>query len=525
MPTYSGPSESGRFIDQERCINRGVGNIRGVRKVEANRTFRSPIFRQTTGMIKDEMECGQGTNSWRFRIFTLRVIAAGAVVAVGGCGDDVTAPDPMPAPPPPIFRSASVKANPVMTISASVDVTALNFDSLRIEYWRPGGQHLSSPAFAFENDSVVTVPVLGLDTMATYNIELNLYSDSANGPVDTLVFISGALPDWIPSVSGSGTDTTAGFMTLSLPQGAVIVDNTGRTVWYREFPNGVLNSFQAHANNTYTILGARDTSSIFTLLDVLGAEIGRIGCVGGLTTRFHDVRILEGGDYWVMCNRTVEIPVTLGTATVISTVIQHVGADGTPLFEWDALDHFSLSDIGLSEIPAATINFTHGNSLDLSADGNLLVSFRSLNEITKINSITGEVIWRLGGLASDFTFPNDTAGPVHWPHGLRAVGPNEIQLLDNSASAPSRLIRFQLDLATLTAELTLDFRYSPTTWTFVGGATQVYANGHSLVTFGRAGKVVEVNEEGNRAWELVGLDGIYVFRAQRIGSLYEPGIQ
>lgn len=453
------------------------------------------------------------------------VIAVAAAPAAGGCGNDFIEPNPTP---PPTFKSASLQANPIMTISASVEVTALNFDSVQIKYWQPGEQRRSSPVYAFGDDSVVTVPVLGLDTMTTYNIEVNLYSDSANGPVDTLLFSSGALPDWVPTVSASGTDTTAGFMTLSLPEGAVIVDNTGRTVWYREFPNRVLNSFQAHANGTYTALGVGDdTSTVFAVLDVLGAEMGTIGCVGGLKTRFHDVRVLEGGDYWVMCDRTVEMDLTAvggrETAAVTATVIQHVGTDGTLLFEWDALDHFAITDLELLLRSSVEVNFTHGNSLDFSTDGNLLVSFRSLDEITKINAVTGEVMWRLGGLASDFTFPNDTAGPVHWPHGLRESGTNEIQLLDNAASAPSRLLRFQLDESSMTAVLTLDFRNSPTTWTRVGGATQVYPNGHALVTFGRAGKVIEVDENGNRAWELVGIEGAYVFRAQRIGSLYRPG--
>ena len=35
-----------------------------------------------------------------------------------------------------------------------------------------------------------------------------------------------------------------------------------------------------------------------------------------------------------------------------------------------------------------------------------------------------------------------------------------------------------------------------------------------------SGRVVEVDEVGNRAWELTGIDSAYVFRVQRISSLY-----
>jgi hypothetical protein len=56
--------------------------------------------------------------------------------------------------------------------------------------------------------------------------------------------------------------------------------------------------------------------------------------------------------------------------------------------------------------------------------------------------------------------------------------------------------------------------------TLVGGNTQVYADGGALVSIGKEGRVVEVDEFGQKRWELTGIDDLYVFRAQRIPSLY-----
>jgi hypothetical protein len=64
---------------------------------------------------------------------------------------------------------------------------------------------------------------------------------------------------------------------------------------------------------------------------------------------------------------------------------------------------------------------------------------------------------------------------------------------------------------------------SPTTWTLVGGTTQFHPDGHATVSFGRAGRVIEVDQDGLRTWELTGLEGVYIFRAQRLGSLYTAG--
>jgi hypothetical protein len=54
----------------------------------------------------------------------------------------------------------------------------------------------------------------------------------------------------------------------------------------------------------------------------------------------------------------------------------------------------------------------------------------------------------------------------------------------------------------------------------VGGSTQVYEDGGGLVSFGREGRVVEVDASGNRNWELTGIEDLYVFRSQRIPSLH-----
>jgi hypothetical protein len=44
-----------------------------------------------------------------------------------------------------------------------------------------------------------------------------------------------------------------------------------------------------------------------------------------------------------------------------------------------------------------------------------------------------------------------------------------------------------------------------------------------MVSFGTEGRVQEVDAEGRVVWQIEGNPG-YVFRAQRIRSLYNPGL-
>src|SRR5256886_8786772 len=94
----------------------------------------------------------------------------------------------------------------------------------------------------------------------------------------------------------------------------------------------------------------------------------------------------------------------------MGTVVQHVSSEGDLLFQWDPFDHFEITDLVPASRTGPSVNWMHGNSLDLDTDGNLIVSFRSLSEITKIDTRTGAVLWRMGGLKNQFVF-QDAGAP------------------------------------------------------------------------------------------------------------------
>ncbi len=57
----------------------------------------------------------------------------------------------------------------------------------------------------------------------------------------------------------------------------------------------------------------------------------------------------------------------------------------------------------------------------------------------------------------------------------------------------------------------------------LGGSTQDLPGDRTLVSFGPAGRVEEYAASGAMVWHIEGNPG-YVFRAQRINSLYKPGV-
>lgn len=451
------------------------------------------------------------------------ILAATAVALVAGACNS----DSPQAPSPQQYLGAQVDTIPENVLAAAVVVRAAGYDSSYVQYHAAAGPVLRTPSVAFTDDTLARVPVLGLDTATAYTFAVVLArTGAADATVDSLAFTSGSLPAWIPAIGTLGTAGQPGFLALSIPAGAVIVDNSGKVVWYHYSPNGVLNSFQAHPSGNYTLLGTGATETQFHVLNALGEETGALACVGR-PTRFHDLLIASGGDAWLLCDeiRTMDLSALGGqpTASVTATVVQHLSATGTLLWEWNAFDHFLITDLPAADRAGANVNFTHGNGLGFDSDGNLILGFRSLSEVTKVNVTTGAIMWRFGGLQNQFAVANDPVGPFFRQHGVRTAGPGQVQLLDNRPAAPSRFVRYLLNPVTLTAVMEWQFVDAPTTFTLVGGSTQFHPDGHGTVSFGQAGRVIEVDPAGNRVWELTGLNGVYVFRVQRLGSLYTAG--
>jgi hypothetical protein len=209
---------------------------------------------------------------------------------------------------------------------------------------------------------------------------------------------------------------------------------------------------------------------------------------------------------------------------VTGTVVQHVGADGALRFQWSPFDHFQITDLEPAERTGASVNWTHGNALDVTADGNLIVSFRSLGEITKIDGRTGAVIWRMGGRRNQFTFVGTGTPAFARQHNVREYVPGALVLLDNLGDpAESRAEHYVVDEATRTARLVRSHGAVPAAVTQIGGSVQPLAGDRTLVSFGTAGRVEEYDASGRITWQIQGPAG-YVFRAQRIRSLYAPGV-
>jgi hypothetical protein len=348
---------------------------------------------------------------------------------------------------------------------------------------------------------------------------------------DTLKLTTGQLPSDLPQYTAGGADPLPGYVVFAAGMYGIVIDNTGRIVWYHRFPNGPGLSFMAQPSGRYVARPPTPPpgdAEPWVEIDPSGNVTRTLGCARGLQPRLHDLISEPSGTYWIMCDETRTMDLTadggLAESRVTGTVVQHIGADGSLLFEWNPFDHFAITDVEEAERTGANVNWMHGNAIDLAADGNLLASFRNLGEVTKIDTRTGAVIWRLGGRRNQFTFLDTPTPAFARQHSVRSGAAGELAILDNLGTpGESRAERYVVDESAWTARLAQSYASIPGVVTQIGGSVQPLPGGRTLVSFGTEGRVEEYDADGRVTWRIEGNAG-YVFRAQRIRSLYAPGI-
>lgn len=454
--------------------------------------------------------------------------AAAAVACASPACDDALTPGPCAAP---VVSSVAASAGAENVLSALVSGEVLGADSVRVRFGVPPALNSVTPALTGVGGPVEAL-VLGLLPGTAYEAHLEAFAAcGARTTSDAVPFVTGTLPADLPSYTVEGTTPSPGFVVLAAGRYGLVIDNTGRVVWYRAFPNGAGLNFQPQPNGHYAARPPAPAGpATWVEIATDGSMTRTLECAKGLASRLHDALLAPDGSYWLLCDeeRRLDLSAQGGPsqARVLGTALQHRSASGAILFEWSPFDHLEvdLAAIQPADYQAPVINWTHGNALDLDEDGNVILSYRNLSEVIKIDRRTGAILWRMGGVHGTVRLPGGAGPAFARQHGARATPAGGLLLLDNLGDpAGSRAQRYAVDDGSGIAYLTASYTTDRGVVAQVGGTTQALPGGRVLVSYGNGGAVEEYDAAGNVAWRLTGTPG-YVFRAQRIRSLYHPGV-
>ncbi|KAJ5223145.1 uncharacterized protein N7469_009385 [Penicillium citrinum] len=206
---------------------------------------------------------------------------------------------------------------------------------------------------------------------------------------------------------------------------------------------------------------------------------------------------------------------------IVNAIFQELDIEtGELLFEWSSLDHVTPDEAILPLNPGQAgsgynssdaWDYFHINSVDKDRAGDYLISARDACAVHKINGTTGEIIWRLGGLRSDFDLgPNVAFCFQHHARYISKDGDEEIiSLFDNSAHGTenhrghevhthpfSQGKIISVNTATWKASIIQAFQPPDGLLAKSQGSTQVLPSGGALVNWGSEGAVTEFRSDG-----------------------------
>ena len=318
------------------------------------------------------------------------------------------------------------------------------------------------------------------------------YKTASNTPKPSSLSTPDSLlpPDLPPLIIDKSNNPSPGYFFLSSTPYLEIVDNEGTPVFYQNV-NGEIYDFdlQPDGELTYFLYPVSCYG-----LDGSGNLIRTFTTVNGFTVDVHDLRVLPNEDYYIFGKRNVYMDLSKivsggnDSADVIDGALQEFDSQGNLLFQWDALDHYKITDVNFNEVDLTQpqIDFSHFNSVEIDSDGNLLISARNMDEVTKVDRDSGNIIWRLGGKNNQFSFINDSLG-FSQQHDIRRFSNGDISLFDNGVFHPvqiSSAVEYKLDEVNKTA--TLIYRiYHDNIFTVTEGSVQEMTNGNRVIGWGQ----------------------------------------
>ncbi len=308
-----------------------------------------------------------------------------------------------------------------------------------------------------------------------------------------------------------------------------IWDKFGTPIYYERMPNNCMN-FYVLQDGTLTYSSTsimHPENEKYYLMDSSYVVFDSVLMGNGYFVDNHDLRLLDNGNYLVfsydpqIVDMSQIVPGGNPQATVIGLVIQEVDLNQNVYFQWRSWDHFEITDATSDiDLTASEIDYVHGNAMEIDNDGNILLSSRNMDEITKIDFNTGNIIWRFGKNAENNMFDifNDPTGFSH-QHDIRKIFDGRYSIYDNGNlhNPPfSQALEYMIDEENLQAYLVWDYQRTGV-YAWATGSYRRYEDGRRLIGWGTHDplNVTELNPDGSLAYDISVPTNISTYRAQK----------
>ena len=219
----------------------------------------------------------------------------------------------------------------------------------------------------------------------------------------------------------------------------------------------------------------------------------------------HDGRLLKNGNALLVCAaelpgefaRSVKggMPGTEVSGKMWGDYLLEVTKDGRTVWEWRTWDHLDPDEYPIPFIQNDRSEWAHANSVSELADGSLLVSFRNISTVVKIDRKSGRVVWKLG------------TPPLAGQHAPVELSNGNILIFDNGPVRLDQTFPFSRVIEVNPATNQIVWKYQDANpQSFFSDRisnAQRLPNGNTLINEGVFGRFFEVTPAGEVVWEYV----------------------
>lgn len=250
-------------------------------------------------------------------------------------------------------------------------------------------------------------------------------------------------------------------------------------------------------------------------------------------TNMHDFNVIDDGKRVLMLtkvfeNATIEESHAIGfegNCTAKWQGFKEVDlVNKERIFEWNAHGHIGLEESTKTggdlqkncngHLGKGGWDILHLNSIDKFPDGDYLISSRHTDAVYKISHLDGSIVWRLGGVKSDFEFGDNAR--FSRQHHARVHGQNAthtiVSVFDNARGdgkkeKPSNpysrglVLSLRTDKTPMTAEMISEFEHPDGRFTSARGSNQLLDNGNAFVCWSGATLISEHSPDGKMLFE------------------------
>jgi len=287
--------------------------------------------------------------------------------------------------------------------------------------------------------------------------------------------------------------------------GPLIFDDAGSPVWFHPLPVGTeAANLQVQPYGGQALLtwwqgyipqqGFGEGEDV--IADGAYRQIGRVHAGNGYKADLHAFRLTARGTALISVFDPVDCRLSAvwgpRAGAVTDSGFQEIDLrTGLVRREWHALDHVPLADSYGSAAGSSRVwpfDYFHINSIDPQPDGTMLISARNTSTLYRLNTLTGQVLTRIGGRRSDVRLAPGAA--TAFQHDATVLPDGTISIFDNGASprvhAQSRGLVVRVDPDGKSDAVVDQYEHPAPLSASSQGSLQVLENGDAFIGWGSA---------------------------------------